>query len=292
MTAGTIPVLFDTDIGSDIDDALALAYLLRQPRCELVGVTTVTGDVARRSALARAVCESAGRPDVEVHDGASDVLLLGPGQPAVPQYDAVADRALLREVQRDAVDFLRTTIRSRPGEITLLSVGPLTNVALLFALDPEIPSLLRSFVSMAGCFDASGRGEWNVRVDAGAAAVAYRAAPAGHVSVGLDVTTRCSMDAEEVRARFTAPPLDLVLEMAEVWFRSQERIVFHDPLAAVLPFAPELCRLDDGEVTIELSADGPCGATSFAASDGGRHRVAVDVDVDAFFAEFFGVFDT
>src|ERR1700709_1866096 len=80
-------VLLDTDIGSDIDDAVALAYLLRQPRCDLVGITTVTGDVAKRAALAQITCEAAGGTDVPIHCGASTPLLWGPGQPEVPHYE-------------------------------------------------------------------------------------------------------------------------------------------------------------------------------------------------------------
>src|SRR5439155_18276962 len=87
-----VPLVLDTDIGSDIDDAVALAYLLRQPRCELLGVTTVTGNVAQRAALCDVICRAAGRDDVPIHAGASDVLLFGPGQPKVPQYEAVAGR--------------------------------------------------------------------------------------------------------------------------------------------------------------------------------------------------------
>src|SRR5438477_11649802 len=87
-----VPLVLDTDIGSDIDDAVALAYLLRQPRCELLGITTVTGNVAQRAALADVLCRAAGREDVPIHAGAPEVLLIGPGQPRVPQYAAVADR--------------------------------------------------------------------------------------------------------------------------------------------------------------------------------------------------------
>ena len=61
MSDATIPLLLDTDIGSDIDDALCLAYLLAQKRCELLGVTTVSGEATRRAMLADAICQAAGR---------------------------------------------------------------------------------------------------------------------------------------------------------------------------------------------------------------------------------------
>jgi len=285
--AGAIPILLDTDIGSDIDDALALAYLLRQPRCELLGITTVTGDVAKRAALAQMLCEAAGRDDIPIRCGASQVLLSGPGQPRVPQYDAV--RSLPHRLDwpaATAVDFLRETVRRRPGEITLLSIGPLTNVALLFALDPAIPPLLKSWVSMGGAFSpASERVEWNCACDPISTAVAFRARPPRRVHVGLDVTLRCRMPAAEVRPRFKGPLLGLVLQMAEVWFARRAEIVFHDPLAAALPFKPELCRLERGTVAVDAGS----GRTSFMPSPDGEDEVATDVDPDGFFEEFFGV---
>ena len=66
MTAEAISILLDTDIGSDIDDAVALAYLLRQPRCRLLGITTVSGDVAKRAGCAAAVCDGLGRGDIPI----------------------------------------------------------------------------------------------------------------------------------------------------------------------------------------------------------------------------------
>lgn len=291
-----IAVLVDTDIGSDIDDALALSYLLRQPRCELVGVTTVSGDVAKRAACARALCEAAGRAEVPIHHGASEVLLFGPGQPEVPHYPAIADRMGATDAPRDAVEFLRQTIRARPGEITLLSIGPFTNIALLFALDPEIPTLLRSFVSMAGSFgdEHGGRAEWNVKVDPAAAAITYRRAARGHLSVGLNVTLPCVLPVDVIRHRLRQPPLDVVADMAEIWFRTADQICFHDPLAATLIFRPDICGYEDGFVDVDaVEGSATCAVTRLTAdrNGGGRHRAAMSVDPEAFFDEFFAVTD-
>src|SRR5690606_2384571 len=132
-----------------------------------------------------------------------------------------------------AVPFLQQTIRSRPGEITLLAVGPFTNVALLFAMDPEIPSLLKQLVGMGGVFSGrvpnSPRHEWDAMGDPHASARMYQAAPPGMVSDGLDVTMRCTLNAEECRHRLRGGPLNVVAEMAEVWYgRGAPHIVFHD----------------------------------------------------------------
>ena len=96
MADAKIPVLFDTDIGSDIDDAVALAYLLREPRCELLGVTTVTGEPEVRAQLVDAVCQAFGRPEVPVYSGAGKPLLVEQQQPEAPQK-TVLERWPLRE---------------------------------------------------------------------------------------------------------------------------------------------------------------------------------------------------
>lgn len=293
-----IPVLFDTDIGSDIDDAVCLSYLLRQPRCELVGVTTVSGNVEQRAALAAAVCHAAGRDDVPIHAGAPGPLLNGPGQPNVPQYEAIAHRPHRADfAPNTALEFMRRAIRERPGEITLLAVGPLTNVALLFAVDPEIPSLLRELVLMCGVFTAGnghgpGAREWNAFCDPVATAITYRARPPRFTSIGLEVTTRCRLDADECRRRFAAAggPLSLVAEMAEVWFRGRPAITFHDPLAGAVLFAPELCRYAEGLVTVETHSEPLAGMTVWnPRADEQPHRIAVEVDPQRFFAHYFEV---
>lgn len=286
-----IPVLFDTDIGSDIDDAVALAYLLGQPRCELLGITTVSGDVARRAALAQVICASAGRADIPIHCGASNVLYNGPGQPHVPQYAAIADIPHRTDwPAATAIEFMRRTIRSRPGEITLLSVGPFTNLALLFAVDPEIPRLLKAVVSMAGWFFGGTQREWNCTADPMSTFMAYNARPPRHLSIGLDVTLQCCMSCDHVRRRFTSPTLRLVNQMAEIWFRERPKITFHDPLAAAVLFRPELCQYQRGYVRVTAEgAHGTLGMTTFAPWADGPHEVASSVDSDAFFREYFTV---
>jgi purine nucleosidase len=83
-------VLLDTDPGSDIDDAIAMAYLAKSADVELLGVTTVSGDTQKRAAIARHVLTHYGAPSVPVFAGTSEVLAYGQGQPNVPQFDAIA----------------------------------------------------------------------------------------------------------------------------------------------------------------------------------------------------------
>lgn len=276
-----IPILLDTDIGSDIDDAVALAYLLRQPRCEMLGITTVTGEVEKRAALVETVCRVAGRTDIPIHLGRRDPLLDGPGQPRVPQYSEVRDRTEnFDRPSNTAVQFLRDQIEARPGEITLFTIGPYSNIALLFALYPEIAKKLKSIVSMGGTFCGDERAEWNAKVDPTATSMVYRADRPDHLSVGLNVTEKCRMTKDEVETRFVGEPLETVRGMASNWFEHASHLTFHDPLAAALIFRPELATYAKGRVE---SVD---GFTHFTEGDG-PDRVAVSVDSEGFFEEFF-----
>lgn len=290
--ADRIPILLDTDIGSDIDDAVCLGYLLRQPRCELLGITTVTGDTIKRAALTDFLCRQSGRAEIPIHAGATVPLWTGPGQREVPQYEVLARRPHRIDFPpATAIEFLRTTIRARPREITLLAIGPMTNVALLFAVDPEIPALLKDLVLMCGVFTEPKRREYNALIDPMATAMAFAARPPRFTSVGLDVTNRCTLPADECRRRFAAAggAFAFVAEMAEVWFRGRPSITFHDPLAAAILFEPGLCGYQAGEVTVETGAD-LAGFTAFNAHAANKpHRIALGVDPDRFFAHFFRV---
>ena len=295
--AETVSILLDTDIGSDIDDAICLGYLLCQPRCELLGITTVTADTVQRAALADFLCRKAGRADIPIHGGASAPIWTGPGQSEVPHYEVLAGRPHRVEFPRHtAIEFLRAIIRARPHEITLLAIGPMTNVALLFAVDPDIPALLKELVLMVGVFTGhNGHGpgarEYNAMTDPFATAMTFAARPPRVTSVGLDVTTRCKLPADECRRRFAKAggSFEFVAEMAEVWFRGRPSITFHDPLAAALVFEPDLCECEEGEVTVDTGAT-LGGLTVFHSGSVTKpHRIAVSVRPDRFFEHFFGV---
>ena len=286
----TVAILLDTDIGSDIDDAVALAYLLSHPDAELVGVTTVSGATEERAACATALCNAI-NADVPVHAGLSGPLLDGQGQPYVPQYAPIAATTPAQSGNRDAIDFMRETIRARPGEIELLTIGPLTNVAVLFALDRELPSLLRGMTSMAGWYfaDRPTVVEWNIVVDPTAAAIAFRQAPSRHTCIGIDVTLGLRLDRGEVEERFSQTKLlRVVLDMAEIFFRDADHITFHDPLAAAVVLEPSLCTFETGDVTINPTPDtAGYSFTQFTPNPAGRARAAATVDGEAFFEEYF-----
>lgn len=285
-------IILDTDIGSDIDDAICLAYLLAQPQCELLGITTVTGEAAARARLASALCRAAGK-SVPIYPGAEKPLLIEQRQTLSPQAAALEKWPHDREFpQAGAIEFMRQTIHAYPGEITLLAIGPLTNMALLFAVDPQIPALLKSLVMMAGVFtnQLAGVGplEWNVICDPHAAAMVYQTPVAVHRSIGLDVTCQVTMNAQEVRSRFQSGLLRPVLDFAEVWFAERDVITFHDPLAATTLFDDSICAFTPGTVEVELGSSRMMGMTYYQPGPG-PHEAALSVDAARFFDHYFSV---
>lgn len=285
-------ILLDTDIGSDIDDAVCLAYLLAQPACELLGVTTVSGEPIARARMVSALGRLAGR-DLPIFPGVERPLLVEPLQPTAPQAAALVSWPHAVDYPGgEAVTFLRDQIRSNPGEVTLLAIGPMTNVALLFATYPETPGLLKELILMCGAFLPESRptqhpAEWNARLDPHAAAIVYAAKPPIHRSIGLDVTLKVTMPADEVRRRFSHPLLRPVRDFAEVWFHDRPVITFHDPLAAAVLFDASIVEFERGQATVELADPAALGRTDWRPDAAGRHEIGRRVDPDRFFSHFF-----
>ncbi len=289
-----LKVLLDTDIGTDIDDAICLAYLLSNPDCELLGITTVTGEATKRAMIASAVCRALGK-EVPIFPGCEQPLLVPQKQKVARQARVLSDWDHSHSFpQGEAIEFMRKTIRAHPGEVVLLGVAPLTNIALLFAVDREIPALLKGIVLMCGNFfrllpEVSPL-EWNACGDPHATAIVYQAPVALHRSLGLDVTTKVTMPKEEFR-KVLARIFSVILSLAEVWFEEWGGVTFHDPLAAVTLFDPEVCAFERGTVTVELKDEASRGLTTWQADGSrGRHEVAASVDPRRFFAHLNLIF--
>ena len=151
----TIPLLLDTDIGDDVDDAFALLLAARQPAIELLGVTTVYGPVQERALIARKLLDTAGRSDVPVAVGEGitlagrdpgRVLTSGQGYVDLSEWERLA--AALHP--QPGVDFLIETVLSAPEPPVLVALGPLTNVAAALRREPRLAGHLRSLILMGG----------------------------------------------------------------------------------------------------------------------------------------------
>jgi len=288
-----VKVLLDTDIGTDVDDAVCLAYLLAQPECKLLGITTVTGEAEKRASLASALCQFAGR-DVPIYPGADQPLKGQQRQLIAQQANALQGWPHQTKFpQGEAINFLRRMIHTHPGEVTLLTIGPLTNIGQLFSEDPEVPRLLKALVMMGGVYNQESpeweRVEWNVCGDPDATQIVFRAPLRVHRALGLDITQQVVLPVEEVRARFSAPLLRPVLDFAEIWFAEfYPAITFHDPLAAATLFDQNLCAFEQGTVTIDM-IEQP-GRTYFQpGGPDSPHQIAVSVNPERYFEHFFSV---
>ena len=284
-------IVLDTDIGTDIDDAVALAYLLMQEHCDLQGITTVSGEAPKRAMIADAICRIAGQSRIPIHSGCT--LPLG----GVPQRQKRASHAAklfkykhnTNFPEETAVDFLNKIIEQNPGEIILLTIGPLTNVATLFQKYPGISSKLKAHYMMCGAFYGnSHENEWNILCDPYAAKTVF-ANPAPLTRVfGLNVTRKVTMKADTVRRRFQSDILLPVLDFAEIFFKEQrDFITFHDPLAAASIFDNNICEFEKGNVKVNTEQGERFGATYWEAAESSKIEIAVKVNKDKFFNEFF-----
>ncbi len=284
-------IWLDTDIGSDIDDAVALAYLLGKPESELIGISTVSGQALQRAMIASAICKVA-KAKVPIFLGAEGPLLAEQRQPVAQQARILEDWPHDEAFpETPAVEAMYAAIKANPKEVTLVAVGPMTNVALLFRLHPDAPGLLKDAVLMCGEFfrklPAWGEAEWNSMCDPHASAIVYGVENLKLRSVGLDVTALVHLDADEVLQRFTSPILRVVRDFSRAWFDRADRMYFHDPLAAVSVFRPELMKYARGTISVELLSARAAGRTYFDPDVNGRHEIANAVRADAFFEEYF-----
>lgn len=148
-----IKIILDTDIADDIDDAIALAFALGSPELEILGVTVVYGDVETRGKVARKLARSWGRDDIPVRLGFERPLGFEwfPGTEPEPcsQAPAVANEGPLEDPSRSAAQFIAECARRYPGEVTVVTLGAMTNVAAALCAEPDLAGLLAGVVSGA-----------------------------------------------------------------------------------------------------------------------------------------------
>lgn len=270
-------IALDTDIGDDIDDAFAIALAALSPELDLVAVTTVYGDVKKRAVLAARLLKSLGREDVPVACGAPQPLLNPkPDKPPVYYLPSEAGDKYANIVDEHAVDLLEELIEE--GEIdAIVSIGPLTNIALLYLKRPDLADRVRLF-SMCGAYFMNAS-EYNVKCDPEAASVVFNAG-FKKTLVGLDVTLKCSMsqeilDALRLSQRSYAGTLWLY---TETWMKQSGHLpILHDPLSVAVTFKPEIVETVKACVKVETSGQFTRGYTTIT---GGEPNAEICKEVD------------
>ncbi|KAF1055399.1 MAG: Pyrimidine-specific ribonucleoside hydrolase RihB [Stenotrophomonas maltophilia] len=265
-------VIFDTDPG--VDDALALLYLHKHPQIDLVGVTTVFGNAAVESTTHNALyLKQAWGFTAPVARGAA-----GPLQPdATPEpwpvhihginglgNHPVPDTLDVAVDPRPAHQLIIDLVRAHPGEITLVAVGRMTNLALALQHAPDIAGLVRGVVLMGGAFHVNGNitpaAEANIWGDAEAADIVFTA----HwplTAIGLDVTTRVEMDRHglDALAHAGGADADLVRALSQEYVdfylqAGHKGMVVHDCCACIYVTRPELFQLE--RASVRVATDG------------------------------------
>lgn len=273
--------LLDCDPG--IDDALALFLALASPEIELLGVTTVAGNasVEDETANALSLLRMANRTHIPVVMGCARPLIKtlvtaadthGPTGMGYAQLPAAATKPLAMH----AVDFIIEQVRAAPHEVTLVAVGPLTNLALAVRKAPEIVPLVKHVICMGGAIHHPGNmllsAEFNVWVDPHAAHIIYHSG-LPITLVPLDVTYQCIWTHDHtrrLRERLPTSPISQFIADATrfyIEFHQREQGIdgcaINDALAMALVFAPDLVQTQPLYVDVAL-ADGPAQAMTIA----------------------------
>lgn len=281
-------ILLDTDIGCDMDDMMALAYLLAREDVELLGITTVTGEPEVRAALADMMCRLAGK-DVPVFIGADVGRTRKFLQNNVieKEKELLEDFAHSRTFGTDAVGFLHEIIAANPHEVVLCAIGPLTNLAELFLKYPETPSLLKRLVIMGGRFgdvDTARWGvqEWNILNDPAAADIVFRAPVPDVLLFGVEQTSRVfRTDTEALADAVSVCPWLVPYSQA---IRTGNEAWYHDAVAVSALFHTDGMQFARGKVHVS-----GCGDTVFTPDETGNHVLLTGMDIPGFFSHFHSV---
>jgi purine nucleosidase len=306
--AGARTLVFDVDTG--VDDALALLFAFGQPDVEIAGIGTVAGNVGVERATENTlkVLKLIGRTEVPVARGC-DRPLVQPARPAeaVHGTDGLGESGYplsgLCPSGEHAIDQLIRVAEARRREVTLVALGPLTNVAAAVVRKPELTQLLRDVVVMGGAFVHPGNmtplAEFNIHSDPEAARIVFEAGFTLTV-VPLDATMQVLLDEDHLASlgdgqvpefvrRVTAGYLDYV-ERA----RGRRASPMHDPLAAAIALDPSLI-LDGPQYPVSVETEGSWGRGMTVADRRAAHHddspaalatVVLRPDAEAFMERF------
>jgi len=287
-------VIIDTDIGDDIDDAYAIAFALNSPELNLKAVTTVFGNVEVRTKLALKLLKTFGREDIPVATGIGKPFLertfRAHATEQIPNQAKVLVKGgpLPRPSPKHAVDLIISTVMDTQDEITIIPVGPLTNIASAIINEPKLVKKTK-LVVMGGAISKP-LAEHNIRCDPEAARVVFESG-IEITMVGLDVTMKCKLnekDLANLKGRGLATT-NLLADMTEAFMEAvsphggrKVYPILHDPLAVGVSFKPDLVKMQTKLVRVETQGEFTRGFTITSDSDKPNAKVCVDVDSERF----------
>jgi Inosine-uridine nucleoside N-ribohydrolase len=299
-------ILFDTDPG--IDDACAILLALASPELSLEGLSVVHGNCSldQGTTNALSILELANAGHIPVAKGCHLPLV----QPSLLAPETHGDTGLgyaqlpeprIKPVIQHGSDFLIDKILASPGEITLLAIAPLTNVALAIRKEPRIVEALKEIIIMGGAIRHEGNttalAEFNTYVDPHAAQIVYQAGIPTTL-VPLDVTYQCILMPGDVSRlqNFESPITTFVAEATRFYmefhdeYQKIEGCVINDPLALALTFAPELCTYQELPVEVDLSGGISMGKTVADFYNYGKKPANMKVALEVRARDFIDLF--
>jgi pyrimidine-specific ribonucleoside hydrolase len=274
--SGVLRVIIDTDPG--VDDALALLLAMRSPELRIEAITPVAGNVPLELTLPNALrmVEIAGRTDIPVAAGAKAPLMRRLVTATYAHGEnglggAVFPEPSTKPVSTPAAELIRQVVRKYPGEVTLVTIGPLTNVAAALNADPELPNMVKRLVMMGGSLSGGNitpAAEFNVYVDPEAARIVFQSG-IPITMVGLDVTRKTSLTDEHVRALEAAqnPVSQAAAKIGRNAINNNRQHGYlvgpnmHDSLAVAGCIHPEILKYQDYYVDVETTGELTAGAT-------------------------------
>lgn len=274
-------ILIDTDIGGDVDDALAIAMALNTKDIEIVGITNVYLANAWRAGVTRQLLKTYGREDIPICTGAEKPLIGWWDESRIPNsspdYGEYNGKSLPH-----ASDYIIHMVETIP-DLTVMAIGPLTNLGLALAKAPHIAEKMH-IIMMGGQVNKA-HPEWNIVCDPEAARIVFESG-ADITMVGLDVTNRCQFTREEVDIIKNTgnPRTDCLGQMMEIFIERFGYLpILHDPLAMSLLIWDDLVTLEKKQILIETAGNYTRGLT--VDCDWGQGvpvMVATDVKVQEF----------
>jgi len=290
---GPFRVIIDTDPG--VDDALALLFAMRSAELKIEGITPVAGNVPLELTLPNALrmVEIAGRADIPVAVGAKWPLMRRLVTAAQVHGEnglggAVFPEPTTKPIAEPAAEFIRRIVRKYPSEVTLLTIGPLTNIATVLNGDPELAVMVRSLVMMGGSLSGGNitpAAEFNIYVDPEAARIVFQSG-IPITMVGLDVTRRTSLTDDHVHVLQAAdnPVSQAAAKIARNAIdhtRAQGFLVgpnMHDSLAVAAFLDPSILKWKEYYVDVETAGELTAGETVGYSPAAGDDRRRPDLE--------------
>lgn len=243
-------VFIDTDIGDDIDDALAIAMALRAPELEVLGISTVYRNTAARVQLTLHLLKAMGRLDIPVAAGVSRSLSGQGATDAMPHQCRNISKTIPANCSQNGVQLLLDTLHQHP-DTWILPLGPLSNIAIAMLLEPETFRNV-NIVLMGGAFGAV-YPEYNIMCDPEAADIVFHSGAAVQV-LGLDVTAPCVLDKEQEQwiCSFTEGYRGFLSDLSKIWLETSKskKVTLHDPLVIAHLLDPTLVEMVSAPVRV------------------------------------------